>query len=410
MFKRDLSRTVRRFSKFPVVALLGPRYSGKTALIKELFNKHSYFNFENPQTRFFVSSDPQKFLKNNENNYGIILDEFQHIPEILSYIQIEADEKKRPGYFILTGSQNFLMNEAITQSLAGRVGILTLLPLSISEMKQSKILPESSDEALFYGGYPRIYSEKFSPLELYPSYIQSYLERDVRALLNVKNLTIFQKFMKLCAGRVGQLLNIEDLATNCGINRKTAEKWISILEASYIIFLLKPHHKNFNKRITKMPKIYFYDTGLVCSLLEIRSYKDLFSSPFRGPLFECFIVADLFKQYCNMGLRPPLYFWRDKNGLIEIDCLIDVGVSLIPIEIKSGETVADDYFGALSKWNTIANTNPQNNYIVYGGELVQSRSLGNLVGWESSFSLIEKIEKGLAKVSGKGTARKRPNL
>lgn len=392
MFRRDLSQTLERFAKFPVVAILGPRQSGKTTLARDFFKNHHFFNLENPALRQVVISDPVSFLRQNENEYGIILDEFQYTPEILSYIQVEADEKKRPGYFVLTGSQNFLMNQAVTQSLAGRVGIVTLLPFSINELKENEILP-TMEQTIFDGGYPRLYAEDFSPLDFYPSYIQSYLERDVRQLVKVENLRTYQKFMQLCAGRTGQLLNIADIATNCGVHRSTIESWISILEASYIVFTLKPYWENFNKRATKMPKLYFYDTGLACSLLDITSPEQLMRSSFRGPLFESFIIADLHKQYLNKGRRPPLYFWRDNNGYVEVDCLANVGGNLVPIEIKSGETPHIDYFDSLEKWDEVTKNKLSRKYVIYGGTYTQSMKKGTLLSWRESGDITDEIEK-----------------
>lgn len=299
--------------------------------------------------------------------------------------------KKRPGYFALTGSQNFLMNQAITQSLAGRIGILTLLPLSIHECIENKLISTDAKTMMVNGSYPRIYAEHFIPDELYPSYIQTYIERDVRLLTNVENLRTFKKFMQLCAGRVGQLLNISDIATNCGITQKTANNWISILEASYIIFLLQPHHGNFNKRITKTPKLYFYDTGVACSLLDIKEPSDLDLNPFRGHLFENLIIADLFKQYFNKGTTAPLYFWRDKNGLIEVDCLIDRAQKVTPIEIKSGKTIVPDFFTSLDKWNTLAQADSTRGYIVYAGDENQKRSKGTVIGWQQAGTLTDML-------------------
>jgi uncharacterized protein len=391
--KRNITQTLLRFTKFPVVGLFGPRQSGKTTLVKNIFNNHRYFNFEDPATRDLAHSDPKRFLRENENEHGIILDEFQYVPHILSYIQLESDEKKRPGYFVLTGSQNFLMNQAITQSLAGRIGILTLLPLSINELRENNHLTDNVNEIIFKGSYPKIYTENFTPEELYPSYIQSYVERDVRQLVNVENLRTFQKFMQLCAGRVGQLLNFSELAMNCSISQETVKKWLSILEASYVVFLLNPYHENFNKRVIKTPKIYFYDTGLACSLLGIKSSEDLSLSIFRGHLFENFILADFFKQYFSLGTRSPLYYWRDKNGYIEVDCLINLGIKLVPIEIKSGETINSNFFDGLKKWNEIAKADPSHGYLVYGGQETQARSTGHLVDWQSAGTLIEAIEK-----------------
>lgn len=393
LLKRDIHDAVLRFAKFPVVGLFGPRQSGKTTLMRAIFKDYVYLNFENPETLEFATQDPKGFLKTYENEHGIILDEFQHFPELLSYIQLEVDEKKRPGYFALTGSQNFLMNEAITQSLAGRIGILTLLPLSISECAENNLLPSDSNNLIVQGGYPRLHTDVFTPDELYPSYIQTYVERDVRLLTNVENLITFKKFMKLCAGRVGQLLNITNIAGLCGITQKTATHWISILEASYILFLLQPYHSNFNKRTTKTPKLYFYDTGLACSLLGIKESDELSLSPFRGHLFENFIIADLFKQYFNKGTMPPLYYWRDQNGLLEVDCIVDNAGNLTPIEIKAGETIVDDFFTSLKKWNILADVLPENGYVVYGGSEVQKRKNGNVVGWQKAGLIATLLQK-----------------
>ena len=391
LLNRDIESTLIRFSKFPVVGLFGPRQSGKTTLMKKLFKNYTYLNFEKPEVLEFARQDPEAFLQRHENEYGIILDEFQHFPELLSYIQIEADEKKRPGYFALTGSQNFLMNQAVTQSLAGRIGILTLLPLSIHECQNNNIIAADSNEMIVKGSYPRIYAENFTPDELYPSYIQTYIERDVRLLTNVENLRIFKKFMQLCAARIGQLLNISDIATQCGITQKTANSWLSILEASYIVFLLQPYHGNFNKRVTKTAKLYFYDTGVACSLLGIKEPSNLDLNPFRGHLFENLIIADLFKQYLNKGTTTPLYFWRDKNGLVEIDCLIDQAQKLTPIEIKSGKTIVSDFFTSLEKWNTLAEADPANGYVIYAGSENQTRSKGNVVSWQQAGNIISTL-------------------
>lgn len=391
LFNRDIEDTIMRFTKFPVIGIFGPSQSGKTTLIKKLFKNYVYLNLQNPEIREFAIQDPKAFLEQYDNEYGIILDEFQYCPRILSYIQLIVDEKNRPGHFILIGSQNYLMNEAVTQSLAGRIGILTLLPLSLNECAENNLLLSDPNKMILKGSYPRLYTNSFLPDEIYPSYIQTYVERDVRQLTNVENLSTFKKFMRLCAGRIGQLLNISDIATNCGITNKTATHWLSILEASYIIFLLQPYHGNFNKRITKTPKLYFYDTGLACSLLGIKESEELDLSPFRGHLFESFIITDLFKQYFNKGTTAPLYFWRDRNGLIEIDCLIDRGGKLTPMEIKSGKTIVPDFFTALNKWNEIAQTDPHHGYIIYGGDEEQKREKGNVVGWQAAKNLIQKI-------------------
>lgn len=392
IYSRMITQALQRFAKFPVVGLFGPRQSGKTTLVKTVFPNHKYLNFEDLNVRSFALENPQGFLREFENEHGLILDEFQYVPHILSYIQLLADEKNRPGYFILTGSQNFLMNQAITQSLAGRIGILTLLPLSIQELADHKILQDNVYQVIHQGFYPAIYAKNIHAAELYPSYIHSYVERDVRQLVNVENLNTFQNFMQLCAARVGQQINIVDLATSCDITQKTVHSWLSILEASYIIFRLNPYYNNFSKRVVKASKLYFYDTGLVCALLNIRSSQELALSAFKGPLFECFIIADLFKQYFSRGTKAPLFYWRDLNGRIEIDCLVDHGVSLVPLEIKSGELINNKYFDALTKFHQMAGTKAWNGYVIYNGLLQQTREAGNIVGWQNAGKLIAHLE------------------
>lgn len=391
MISRELKKTLIRYSKFPVVALLGPRQSGKTTLVKDAFPKHKFLSLDDEDVRMFALEDPKGFLSTHENEHGIILDEFQYAPKITTYIKLEADNKKRPGYFILTGSQNFLVNKAITESLAGRVGILNLLPLSNKELLNSNLMPNTLDELIFNGGYPRIYAENFLPTELYPSYILSYIQRDVAQLINTENILAFKRFVQLCAGRIGQLCNVNALAVGAGVSSPTAKKWLSILESSYIIFFLEPHLNNFNKRLVKSPKLYFYDTGLACSLLRIDSINSLELSHFRGALFESLIISDLYKQYCNLGSRPSLYFWRDVGGAHEIDCILDHGVRLYPMEIKAGKRISSDMFRGLNYWNNLAKASSDNTYLVYTGEEKQRRTQGNVIGWKESSCLIEKI-------------------
>lgn len=393
LIKRDIEAILGDYAKFPAVAILGPRQSGKTTLAKKFFANHKFLSLEDPATREFALSDPLNFLRSNENQFGLILDEFQYVPQIMSYIQLEADSKNRPGYFVLTGSQNFLMNQAITQSLAGRVGILTLLPYSINELAQNQLLPDFSNNLIINGSYPRLYTEKLIAQQLYSSYIHTYIERDVRQLTNVGDLNVFQTFIMLCAGRVGQLLNISDIAVSCGISAPTATKWLAILEASYIVFRLSPHFKNFNKRVVHKPKLYFYDTGIACNLLGVNQDKDLSASPFRGPLFENLIIADLMKQFQNLGQRPTLYFWRDKNGHAEVDALIEVASQyLIPIDMKASETISsNNFFNSLEFWNKIATTEPEHNYVVYAGTENQTRAKGKIISWRNSGKLVSTI-------------------
>ncbi|HLB40928.1 MAG TPA: ATP-binding protein, partial [Candidatus Babeliales bacterium] len=317
------------------------------------------------------------------------IDEFQHAPELLSYIKVLVDAQPRPGYFVLTGSQNFLMNAAITESLAGRVGILTLLPLSLHELAQNQLITTTHPEALlFRGAYPRLYLNQFEPDEVYPNYIQTYLERDVRQLINVANLATFQRFLQLCAARIGQLLNISDLATACAVSVPTVKHWLTILEASYIIFLLRPYWPNFNKRLTKSPKLYFFDTGLVCSLLGLELAQLIPQQANYGGLFESLIISDLYKQFYNQGRRPALYFWRDQNGDLEIDGLIDKNGQLTPIEIKASETFNPHFFTGLHKWCQLAQVAPQNSYVVYGGTLSMANQQGRLLSWQQAGTLV----------------------
>ena len=392
MITRALTKTLHNFAKFPVVALLGPRQSGKTTLAREAFPNHKFFSLDDVEVRQFMLQDPKGFLSTHDNPHGMILDEFQYAPEFVNYIKLAVDQQKRSGYFVLTGSQNFLMNEKITESLAGRVGILNLLPLSLQELRDSHLLSSNVNETIIKGSYPRIYSEDFLPEQLYPSYLQSYVERDIRQLINVENLTTFQRFVQLCAGRTGQLISYDALSSECGVSAPTIKKWLSILEACYIIFMLEPHSNNFNKRITKTPKLYFFDTGLACSLLRISTAQEVALSPFRGALFETLIISDLYKQYCNRGMRSPLYFWRDKGGAYEVDCIIDEGNNLFPIEIKSGQTLASDCFRGVTHWNEFSGSSAANSFVIYGGTEQQSRSSGNVVGWQAAAGLVERIK------------------
>ncbi len=366
----------------PVLAILGPRQSGKTTLARAAFSKHIYISLENFEEREFALRDPQHFLEVNTNEYGIILDEIQHVPQLLSYIQTRVDEAHKPGYFILTGSQNILVNQAVSQTLAGRVAIFTLLPLSIAELRVNKLLPSTIEALAVKGSYPRIYAYDLEPTPWYQDYIETYVEKDVRLIANVVNLSLFRKFIRLCAGRIGQLLNIASLATECGIDQRTAKAWLSVLEASYIIFLLQPHHVNFNKRLTKSPKLYFYDAGLICALLDIKSEAHLNDHYLRGNIIESLMISEIFKHYYNNADRPNnVYFWRNQTGN-EIDCIIQKGVALIPIEIKASKTIVSDFFKGLTYWSELTEL-PPSGYIIYGGEKNQSRKEGSVVSWHN---------------------------
>ena len=380
MVDRVLKKKLQQlFKQYPVISLTGPRQSGKTTLVKNAFQDLPYISLENPDDRQFALNDPRGFL----NNYpeGAIFDEVQRIPDLFSYLQGIVDEKKSIKY-VLSGSQNFLLSAQISQSLAGRVGILKLMPFSMTELRNADLLLKSFDQVAYCGFYPRIFDQSISPEDFYPNYLQTYVERDVRQLTQVGNLNTFSTFLKLCAGRIGQLLNMSELANDAGVTVNTVKSWISILEASYIVFRLYPHHKNFRKRLVKMPKLYFHDTGLLSYLLGLKEASQVQLHFARGAIFENLIITELMKQSYHSGNEPSLYFWRDHKGK-EIDLILEDGTSLIPVEIKSGSTKKGDYFSGLDYWNKLSGNSPDNSYVIYGGNEKQVRSNGKLLSWQS---------------------------
>lgn len=380
MFKRNLEEKLwKLYALFPIVSVTGPRQSGKTTLIKNTFKEIPYVSLENPDDREFAINDPKGFL--NEYPNGAILDEIQKVPELFSWLQGIVDNDKSIK-FIISGSQNFLLSEQISQSLAGRVAILKLLPLSLNELNNAKLLSNSFQKTAFNGFYPGTFDRKIAPEDFYPNYVQTYIERDVRQLKQVGDLHTFTTFLKLCAGRAGQLLNLSELSNETGIAVNTVKSWLNILEASYIIFRLYPHHKNFNKRLIKMPKIYFYDTGLLCYLLGIKEADQIQVHFAKGSIFENLIIADILKKYLNAGLEAPLFFWRDHRGK-EIDLLIENGSKLTPIEIKSSKTASMEYFKNISYWNHLSGNQVENSFVIYGGDDDRGTSAGHILSWKS---------------------------
>ena len=385
MIQREITKKLIEISNYySVITVTGPRQSGKTTLIKKVFEKLPYISLENPDTKKRVEEDPRGFL----NNYpkGLIIDEAQNIPELFSYIQGIVDENK-DILFVLSGSQNFLLLDKITQTLAGRTSVLKLLPLSLSELKNSKYSTKNVFQIIFNGTYPRIYDKNIPPHVFYPDYIQTYIQRDVRSIKNIGNLSVFSRFLTLCAGRIGQILNLDSLASDVGISTNTAKSWLSILEASYIVHLLNPHHKNFNKRLVKRPKLYFYDTGLACNLLRIYDLNQLDVHFAKGNLFENFIINNLLKSKFNNAAMSNLYFWRDNHGK-EIDCIIEKANTLTPIEIKSSSTYQKEHFKNMNYWNKLAKNSNENSYLVYAGNEDDTLPYGNLISWKN----LEKID------------------
>ncbi|QPH40362.1 ATP-binding protein [Pedobacter endophyticus] len=355
--------------QFKAVAVIGPRQSGKTTLTRNAFPNKPYVSLENPDTRLFAQDDPRGFLSQFPD--GAILDEAQKTPQLFSYLQQILDESSTTGKFIITGSNNFLLQESIVQSLAGRIAYIKLLPFSVSELKAADIIPDNVNNFLIKGGYPPIYDQNIPPYKWHQNYINTYLEKDVRQIKNIINLSLFERFLRLCAGRVGQLLNMNSLGIEVGVDSKTIASWISILESSFVVYLLKPHHRNFNKRVVKMPKLYFYDSGLAAALLGIQNESQLDTHPVKGSLFENMIVVEMLKTRFNSGLSDNLFFWRDNVGN-EIDILVDEAGALYPIEIKAGKTINNDYFKGIAFWNKL--TDSTGGQIIYAGNEKQLRS------------------------------------
>ena len=367
-----------RAAQYPVVTLTGPRQSGKTTLCRAAFPQKPYVNLESPDIREFARNDPRGFLASYPD--GAILDEIQRTPELPSYLQPVIDDSGTPGQFILTGSQQFEVMTNIGQSLASRTALLKLLPLSIEELSDAEINMEI-DELLLTGFYPRIYDVGLKPSQVLGDYIETYVERDIRQLISIKDLALFQKFVRLCAGRVGQLLNLQSLGNDVGVSHTTARSWLTLLQAGYVVFLLQPWHVNIAKRQIKSPKLYFYDVGLASWLLGAEDERHVRYHPLRGNLFENLVIMEALKYRYHRGERSNLYFWRDGKGN-EVDLLVENGPEIAPVEIKSGATITDDYFKGLRTFTGKLSRQPKTSALVYAGAEQQKRS--DLTVWRAA--------------------------
>lgn len=369
---------LRLATGFPVLALTGPRQSGKTTLARALFPDKPYVSLEDPEEQAFAEADPRRFLA--RFSAGAVLDEAQRCPELFSYLQGIVDERRQMGDFVVTGSQQFGLLSRISQSLAGRVGLVQLLPFSLGELQAAGRLPATLEANLFQGGYPPLYDRPLAPTDWFPNYAVTYLERDVRQLLAVRDLSLFRRFVRMCAARSGQLLNLSALAADCGISHVTARQWLAVLEASYLVLLLPPYHRNFGKRLVKTPKLYFLDAGLASYLLGIRDAETLVTHAQRGALFEGLVVAEFVKAAFNAGRPAELYFWRDSGGH-EVDLLLPWRGRLLPVEIKSGATFATDWTIAAQRLATLLGDEALPPWIVHGGQGDLQRQGCRALGW-----------------------------
>ncbi len=380
MIKRHIESQLKKLAtQYPVITLTGPRQSGKTTLAKMAFPTYTYISMEDPMERALAQTDPKEFFY--RYNSHIIIDEVQQVPDLFSYIQTLVDEDPIDGRFILTGSEQFLMDQKISQSLAGRTAILKLLPLSLSELYPSQIndywknqqlvkknVPqERLFEVIFNGFYPRIHDKQLNPTKWYMDYYDTYISRDVRQLLNVGDLKSFGIFIKLLAGRSAGLLNLTSLGNDAGVSQPTAKRWLSILQTCYIIDILYPYYNNFGKRMIKAPKVYFLDSGLLCTLLNIRQSEDIMIHPLRGQIFETYVYSEMMKTFTHCGESSPLYFWQNSQKK-EVDMVIDLGTVLHAVEIKSGMSIQDDFFTNLYMWQKITHMPSSNMALIYGGD------------------------------------------
>jgi len=380
---RFINRTIAKFikeqkTKFPILGITGPRQSGKTTLLKHLFKDYTYVSLENPDMRTFASDDPNGFLKKYDSN--VILDEVQRVPELFSYIQTIVDESQKMGQFILSGSQNFHLLNNITQTLAGRVALFKLLPLDFNELKNEHLLAKLYAQTCVRGFYPALFDRDIDSSVFYSNYISTYLEKDVTELINIRDINSFRTFIALCAARVGQLINLNALANDCNISQPTAKAWLSILESSYITFQLQPYHENFNKRLVKTPKLYFYDTGLLCDLLNIRNAEDMEENRLKGNIFENMIIAEFQKKNFHQYLHQNYYFWQDSNAR-KIDLLIKTAKGFDVFEVKATQTIKPVLFKSMDYFEAIANNAAIKKTLIYGGTENQQRSKYTVLGW-----------------------------
>ena len=387
MYQRELEEEACAMGRaFPIVTILGPRQSGKTTLVRKVFSDKPYVNLENLETRTLALHDPVTFIKHYEN--GAIFDEIQRAPELLSYLQVLVDEQKKVGQFILTGSHQLRLQEAVCQSLAGRTAILKLLPLSLRELSQDA-KNYSLDQQLLRGGYPRLYEVALTPSKYHSAYCQTYLERDIKLLINIKDLSLFQRFMRLCAGRIACVFNASEIAKELGVSSHTVAQWVSVLEASFLIFKLPPYFENIGKRLIKSPKLYFTDVGLATYLLGIETEAQLERDPLRGKLVENLVILELVKTRYNAGLEPNLFFYRDQSQL-EVDVLLQNGSELIPIEIKSSATFRAEFIKSLESFRKLTHRTISKSYLIYAGEIRQSVRDVEIIHYTETASVFEK--------------------
>lgn len=388
--KRKISSIIQNGAKqVPVIAIIGPRQSGKSTLAKEIFKKYTYLDMQDAELFDFANNDPKGFLDTYKNEHGIIIDEAQYVPKLFGQIKVEADKNPQPGYFILSGSQNFLLHEKINESLAGRVYFYKLLPFSIQELKSTDLLLEKVEDQIFKGFYPRVYQPFVQAYEYYENYISTYVERDIRTIRNIDNILLFKKFMQLCALNVGGTVNISDLAGKCGIAETTARSWLGLLETSFILFFLPSYHNNLGKRVIKSPKLFFYDIGLATTLMGVNRETVIKDRAIYGAVFENMVIVDIIKNFINNGIKPNYSFFRDSNQN-EVDLLIELYGKTIPVEIKASQTMNNAFFKTVNWLKD--QINAEGSVVAYGGDHNQDRAQGKVVSWRDLDFLLKIIK------------------